>query len=111
MGLIAKSGSGLRKSSLRSGRGEVDSVSPVLTEAEISSEQVIALGQDEFYPTIVARITFAGGEASSMTRYRFTVAERELIANGADLILGQPHHSSMTPVSLQLAMPGEYPKP
>jgi hypothetical protein len=32
-----------------------------------------------------------------------------LIAAGADLVLGQPHHGPMMPVSLQLAMPGEYP--
>ena len=41
---------------------------------------------------------------------RFTAAERELIAAGADLILGQPRHGAMTPVSLQLAMAGEYPE-
>jgi hypothetical protein len=96
----------------------VDSVSPVLTEAELPSEQVIALGQEEFYPIIVARVRFegAGGpqgsgynDVASFTRYRFTAAERELIAKGADLILGQPHHGSMMPISLQLAMAGEYP--
>ena len=87
----------------------MDSVSPVLTEAEISAEQVVALGQDQFYPIIAARIIFAGGEKVSLTRFRFTSAERELIAAGADLVLGQPHHGSMMPVSLQLAMPGEYP--
>ena len=32
-------------------------------------------------------------------------------AQGADLILGQPHHGSMMPMSTQLAMPGEYPQP
>jgi hypothetical protein len=93
----------------------MNSVSPVLTEAEVHSEQVIALGQDEFYPIIVARVKCLGVEDDaevtlhSFTRFRFTAAERELIANGADLILGQPHHGSMMPVSLQLAMPGEYP--
>ena len=88
----------------------MDSVSPVLTEAEVPSEQVIALGQEEFYPIIVARVVYPDGANFSMTRYRFTAAERELIAKGADLILGQPHHGSMMPVSLQLAMAGEYPK-
>jgi hypothetical protein len=38
-----------------------------------------------------------------------TADERALIAAGADLVLGQPHHGPMMPVSLQLAMPGEYP--
>lgn len=88
----------------------MDSISPVLTEAEVPAEQVIALGQEEYFPIIVARVAFEGGGIASMTRFRFTAAERELIAAGADLILGQPHHGPMMPVSLQLAMPGEYPK-
>lgn len=88
----------------------MDSVSPVLTSAEVPSERVIALGQEQYYPIIVARVRFADESVSSMTRYRFTAAERELIAAGADLILGQPHHGAMMPVSLELAHPGEYPK-
>lgn len=87
----------------------MDSVSPVLTDAEIESEQVVALGQDEYFPIIVARVKFPDDSLGSLTRFRFTAAERELIAAGADLILGQPHHGGMMPVSLQLAMPGEYP--
>ncbi len=87
----------------------MDSISPVLTEREIPVEQVIALGQKEFYPIIVARVDYADGAKYSLTRFRFTDAERELIAAGADLILGQPHHGMLMPVSLQLAMPGEYP--
>ena len=87
----------------------MDSVSPVLTEAEVPSEQVIALGQKEFFPIVVCRVTYPDGSPDSLTRFRFTAAERELIAAGADLILGQPHHRAMMPVGLQLAMPGEYP--
>jgi hypothetical protein len=93
----------------------MDSVSPVLTELEVPTEQAIALDQEEYYPIIVARIRYLGvADFSSvvnvsLTRYRFTDAERALIAAGADLILGQPHHSGMMPISLQLAMPGEYP--
>ena len=88
----------------------MDSISPVLTDAEVPSEQVVALGQEDFYPIVVARVRFSDESVGSLVRFRFTAAERELIAAGADLILGQPHHSSMMPVSLQLAMPGEYPK-
>ena len=96
----------------------MNSISPVLTEAEVPAEQVVALGQEEFYPVVVARVWHVvlnedgkqEGTPSSYTRFRFTAAERELILKGADLILGQPHHSVMMPVSLQLAMPGEYPK-
>jgi hypothetical protein len=87
----------------------VDSVSPVLTTVEVPSEQVIALGQDEFYLIVVARVVYGDKSVGSLTRYRFTAAERELVLKGADLILGQPHHGSMMPISLQLAMPGEYP--
>ena len=89
----------------------MDSISPVLTEREVPAEQVVALGQEEYYPIIVARIIHPGGELSSLVRFRFTDAERALIGKGADLILGQPHHGGMMPVSLQLAMPGEYPVP
>ena len=88
----------------------MDSVSPVLTEAEVPVEQVVALGQEDYYPIVVARVTHPDGEPGSYTRFRFTAAERAMIAAGADLILGQPHHRGMMPVSLQLAMPGEYPK-
>jgi hypothetical protein len=88
----------------------MDSISPVLTYREVPAEQVVALGQEVYYPIIVARIEFQGGAIASMTRFQFTDKERELIAAGADLILGQPHHGSMMPISLQLALPGEYPK-
>ena len=94
----------------------MDSISPVLTELEIPAEQVVALGQEQYYPIVVARIRYEVAEeggislvACSLVRFRFTAVERELIAQGADLIVGQPHHGAMMPVSLQLAMPGEYP--
>jgi hypothetical protein len=69
----------------------MDSVFPVLTEREVSAEQVIALGQEEYFPIVVARVLFADGQFGSYTRFRFSEKERELIARGADLILGQPH--------------------
>jgi hypothetical protein len=87
----------------------MNSISPVLTEREVPAEQVIALGQDEYYPIIVARIIFANKSIASLTRFRFSDKEREAIAKGADLILSQPHHRSMMPVGLQLAMPDQYP--
>jgi|GEM_PF-2800751 hypothetical protein len=87
----------------------MNSVSPVLTEREVPVEQVIALGQDEYYPIIVARIIYPDKSVASLTRFRFSESERDAIAKGADLILSQPHHFSMMPVGLQLAMPNEYP--
>lgn len=89
----------------------MDSVSPVLTEREVNAEQVIALDQAQYYPIVVCRIEFNDGTGgiATMTRFRFTDTERQLIAAGADLILSQPHHGQMMPIGLQLAMPGQYP--
>ena len=87
----------------------MDSVSPVLTTAEVPCEQVIALDQPEYLPIIVARVVCEDNVACTFTRFQFNDAERALIAAGADLVLGQPHHGFWMPVSLQLAKPGEYP--
>jgi len=82
----------------------------VITESEVHAEQVIALEQAHIYePIIVARIMCLDGSIWSATRFRFTEDERAKIAAGADLILSQPHHGSMMPVALQLAMPDQYP--
>lgn len=88
------------------------SVSPVLTEAEVSAEQVIALDQPEYFPIIVLRVVFNDKDASvaTYTRFRFSPEERAAIANGADLLLSQPHHGSLMPIALQLAKDGCYPQ-
>lgn len=88
----------------------MDSVSPVLTEHEVEAEQVIALGQKDYYPIIVCRILYQDREKATLTRFRFTDAERELLSKGADLILSQPHHGPLMPIGLQLAMPERYPE-
>jgi hypothetical protein len=87
----------------------MDSVSPVLTAAEVEREQIIALDQPEYYPIVVARVLCSDDSPSTFTRFRFTEKEREAIAGGADLLLSQPHHGTLMPIGLQLAMPGEYP--
>ena len=89
----------------------MDSVSPVWTENEVESEQVIALGSEEFYPIIVARVRFSDGSPGSVTRFRLTDKEREAIAAGADLLLSQPHHGQLMPIALMLAMKDCYPLP
>lgn len=89
----------------------MDSVSPVLTEAEVASEQVIALDQPEYYPIVVLRAKFSDGGIGTMTRYRFSERERHMIACGADLLLTQPHHGPLMPVGLQLAFADSYPEP
>ena len=88
----------------------MQSVSPVLTEKEIPSEQVIALDQEEYYTIIVARIRFQDESVASYTRFRFTEAERKMIIEGADLLISQPHLGSMMPIALQLTMPDQYPE-
>ena len=86
------------------------SVSPVLTANEVEYEQVVALDQQpEYYPIIVARVRCTDGSPASYTRFRFSDEERAAIANGADLLLSQPHHRSMMPIGLQLAMKDSYP--
>ena len=75
----------------------MNSVSPVLTETEVSAEQVIALEQKEYYPVISLQINYGGPDGdhlslATLTRFRFSDKEREAIANGADLLLSQPHH-------------------
>lgn len=88
----------------------MNSVSPVFTELEVECEQVIALGQDQYYPVITARIKYPSGQVASVIRFRFSDKERTAITAGADLLISQPHHSSLMPVGLQLAMPDEYPE-
>jgi hypothetical protein len=92
----------------------MNSVSPVLIEENVAAEQVIALDQPEYHPIIVLRVTFTDKDENprkiaTYTRFRFTDSERRAIAAGADLILSQPHHSSLMPIGLQLAFPNEYP--
>lgn len=93
---------------------QMNSVSPVWTEEEVAAEQVVALGQEQYYPIIVLRATFTDkdGEVdsvASVTRFRFSDAERAAIASGADILISQPHHGQMMPIGLQLAMPDQYP--
>jgi hypothetical protein len=72
---------------------------------------VIALDQEEYYPIIVARIQWEdeAKSKSSIVRYRLTDKERRAIAEGADVIVSQPHHGPLMPLGLQVAFPGEYP--
>ena len=89
----------------------MDSVSPVLTEREVETEQVVALGDPRYYPIIAVRVIYEDGAAATLTRFRFSDKEREAIARGADLVLSQPHHGTMMPIGIQLAMKDQYPIP
>lgn len=88
----------------------MQSVSPVLTEQEVSAERVIALDQLEYLPIIVARVRGEGGWIASVTRYRLSDAERKAIADGADFLIYQPHHGPVMPLGLAVAMPESYPE-
>lgn len=92
----------------------MNSVTPVFTDREVADERVIALEQKEYYPIICLQVTYCNEDGdihsiATATRFRFTEHERRAIANGADLIISQPHHSSMMPIALQVAFPNEYP--
>lgn len=54
----------------------MDSVSPVLTEAEVESEQVIALDQEKYYPNM-----------NSKTNLKFGWTECFLLAFGLFFVL------------------------
>jgi len=87
----------------------MNSVSPVFTDDEVVGERVIALDQPEYYPIITLRVTYPDRSLATLTRFRLSDREREAIANGADLLISQPHHGHLMPIGLQLAMPGVYP--
>lgn len=88
----------------------MESVSPVLTEAEVVAEQVCALDQSEYLPIVVARIRGEEGWVASVTRYRFSAKELAAIMEGADLLIYQPHLGALMPLGLAVAMPGAYPE-
>ncbi len=93
----------------------MDSVSPVLTEHEVDAERVIALDQEQYFPIIILRVQYQNKDGNpdgvgTVTRFRFSDKERELIASGADLLISQPHHGSLMPLGFQFAMPDRYPE-
>src|SRR6266851_2346146 len=63
--------------------GDMQPVSPVLGEEFASLEVVYAKDQPEYKPLPVIR----NGAGIVMSRWKLTDAEREAIANGADLFL------------------------
>ena len=87
----------------------MNSISPVLTEQEVHTECVVALDKPEFYPIIIARVRFADDSPASIVRFKFSDKEKKAIAEGADLIITQPHLGPFMPLGMQLAFPNEYP--
>ena len=91
----------------------MDSVSPVFTEAEVSSEVVIALDQPQFIPIVTLPLHVQMGEAILMdymraVRFRLNDEERAMIAGGADLVITEVTCSEpFTPINIQICKPGE----
>lgn len=87
----------------------MESVSPVFTEHEVEAERVVALDQPQYVPIIVLRVQYGDGSLGTVTRYRLSDKERQLVAGGADILISQPHHGPLMPIGLQLAMRDSYP--
>jgi hypothetical protein len=85
------------------------SESPVITKDTVEYEFVVALDQSEYRPIIALAMVFEDGNCATYTRYRFSEAERVAIAEGADLLLSQPHAGNLMPIGLQLAYPNSMP--
>lgn len=87
----------------------MQSISPVFTDAEVAAERVIALDQPQYLPIIVLRVQYADGSVGTVTRYTLSEKERQRIAEGADILISQPHHGPLMPIGLQLAHGNSYP--
>jgi len=92
----------------------MNSISPVLTEADVQHEHVIALDQKECLPLIVLPVIaecLQGSPIATVVRFEFTAKERQKIANGADLVLMElTFGGPFTPISIALAMPNSIPE-
>lgn len=82
-------------------------VSPVMPGSE-SIEIVLGEGQKEYEP--LPAVFVDSDERPMVTRWRLDEREREMIANGADVILQQlTFRNKLQPVNLQIVMPDENP--
>jgi hypothetical protein len=80
------------------------SISPVYTEEDVPIEMVIALDQPEYFPIIILPVKYQDGVQGMCVRFEFNEEERNLIAEGGDLLLTELTFGSnkFTPVSLQI---------
>ncbi len=66
-------------------------------------EQTLAENQLQLRPIVMATLTHPAGDQSWVTRWTFTSAEREAVAQGADIYVGQPAHEGLfTPLNVGL---------
>jgi hypothetical protein len=82
----------------------VDSVSPVYNEETVGIERVIALDHPEYIAIIILPVRYHDGTQGMAVRFRFTDDERNLVANGGDLLLTEITFggNKFTPVSLEI---------
>jgi hypothetical protein len=81
--------------------GKMQSISPVYTEELVQFEQVIALDQPEYLPLITLSVPEYGN--ACLARYEFSKEERELIADGADIVVAEMlFGSNYTPMALEI---------
>lgn len=88
----------------------MESVSPVWTVEHVENEAVIALDQPEYIPIVVLPFRYDDGTAAVAVRFRFSAKERELIANGADLVISElTFGERFTPIDVRVCKPDESP--
>jgi len=83
----------------------MNSISPVFNEDSQPSERVIALDQPEYAPIVILPLTNKGG--AMMVRFELTEVERNLIAEGANLVITElTFGPRFTPICVQVVPPG-----
>lgn len=83
-------------------------VSPVLPQSE-GIEVVLGKDQPQYIP--LPAIYLDRPDCPMITRWQLTEEEREMIAQGADIILQQlTFQHPFQPVNLQVVMPGTFPE-
>jgi len=88
----------------------MDSVSPVWSEEQVPIERVLALDQPEYIPIIVLPVRYQDGVSGLSVRFRLTAAERQAVAEGADLIITEMTFGGpFTPIDVKLCKPNESP--
>ena len=87
----------------------MDSVSPVFTENEIESEQIIALDQKQYFPLVTLPIVFDNGQPARSVRFRLNEAERQAIAAGADFVITELVFGDYAPIMLDVCPPDRPP--
>lgn len=89
----------------------MDSVSPVWTEEEVEIERVIALDQKQYIPIIALPVRYSDGYSGMSVRFRLSDAEKQAIADGADLVITElTFGGPFTPISVQVCKPNERPE-